>query len=283
VTTTTTEPRARWALLSGLPLDVCTDLVAIMDGTRSSPAPGSSLATTAQVFFPSDLARDPDGLLVIADRNNDRLRRIDGVGRISSLPLTGAAAAMDRPNSIAFDGDDTLWIVDFGNALIVQNTEAGVVTSESLTFASTPTALVVEQPGQLIVADANFHGIWRRTPTGPTLLAGGRAGTGSAGFSGDGRVAVEAQFQGPGGVALHDGVTYVADTRNHRVRRIANGIVTTIAGYGTFGPFDFTGGGDGVIASATRLGEVADVAVDATGDLYVAEPDRIRRIHCQAR
>lgn len=56
------------------------------------------------------------------------------------------------------DGDDSLWIVDFGNALIVQNTEAGVVTSESLTFASTPTALVVEQPGQLIVADANFHG-----------------------------------------------------------------------------------------------------------------------------
>src|SRR5207248_884844 len=103
------------------------------------------------------------------------------------------------------------------------------------------------------------------------------AGTGLGGFSGDGGPATAAQLNGPSGVAVAaDGTLYIADTRNHRIRKItSDGIITTIAGTGTLG---FSG--DGGPAISARLQSPAQVLVQGDGTLYIADwgNQRIRTI-----
>lgn len=96
------------------------------------------------------------------------------------------------------------------------------------------------------------------------------AGTVSAGFSGDGSTASAAQLNFPFGIA-HDseGNLYIADQRNHRVRRVAKatGLITTVAGDGQLGSE-----GDGAAATSAQVGEPAAVALDSSGNLYIAQP-----------
>ena len=102
------------------------------------------------------------------------------------------------------------------------------------------------------------------------------AGNGSAGFSGDKASAVAAQIDTVYGVAVDaHGNIYVADSRNHRVREIANGIITTVAGTGAEGY-----SGDGLQATSAQLSFPRAVAVDAAGNLYIADTGncRIRKV-----
>jgi streptogramin lyase len=95
------------------------------------------------------------------------------------------------------------------------------------------------------------------------------AGTGSAGYTGDGGAATSATFKNPEGVAVGpDGSIYVVDSDNHVVRKInpATGVVTTVAGSGSPG-----WSGDGLLATAARLQQPQDVAVASNGDLYIAD------------
>ena len=104
------------------------------------------------------------------------------------------------------------------------------------------------------------------------------AGTGTRGFSGDSGAATSAQMAQPYGVAVDiAGNVYIADTRNHRIRKVAagSGVITTVAGSVIAG---FSG--DGGAATAARLNFPTGVAVNAAGDLFVADAnnDRIRKI-----
>jgi DNA-binding beta-propeller fold protein YncE len=102
------------------------------------------------------------------------------------------------------------------------------------------------------------------------------AGNGLPGFSGDGGRATEARLNGPSGVAVDGaGVVYIADTGNHRIRRVAGGKITTVAGAGSPGF-----GGDGGPALAAALNLPTGVAVDGAGSLYIADSGnhRIRRV-----
>jgi uncharacterized protein (TIGR03437 family) len=102
------------------------------------------------------------------------------------------------------------------------------------------------------------------------------AGTGTAGSSGDGNAATGAQLSGPQGLAADSaGNLYIADTQNHRVRKVANGIISTVAGSGTAGF-----GGDGSAATSAQLNAPFGVAVDAAGNLYIAEfgNNRVRKV-----
>jgi hypothetical protein len=107
------------------------------------------------------------------------------------------------------------------------------------------------------------------------------AGTGKPGFSGDGRTGSSAQLNHPSGLALDAaGNLFIADTGNLRIRKVSpDGIITTVAGDGTYGP-----SGDGGLATSAQLGYLAFddphppnyVAVDGTGSLFIADYNRIR-------
>ena len=102
------------------------------------------------------------------------------------------------------------------------------------------------------------------------------AGTGTAGFSGDGGQATSAQLNFPFGVAVDaQGSLYVGDQLNNRVRKVSGGIITTVAGTGTAG---FSG--DGGQATSAQLNQALGVAVDAQGSLYIADDGnhRVRKV-----
>lgn len=128
-----------------------------------------------------------------------------------------------------------------------------------------PESLAVAAGGSLLVANQGTNQILRRAPDGALTVI---AGTGTAGYRGDGGPARAAELNDPGGLAVAaDGTIYVADTGNNRVRAISpSGTITTVAGNGHFG----TGG---VSASATRA-EVARpvaIALGSQGRIYVID------------
>ena len=136
--------------------------------------------------------------------------------------------------------------------------------------------VAVDEFGNVYVADACNHRIRKITPDGTTTTF---AGNGIAGYAnGTGGPSGTAQFNYPYGVAIDtDGNLYVADASNHRIRKIsAEGFTTTLAGNGTPGFYDGTGGAD----DTTQFESPFDVAVDAHGTVYVAETyaNRIRSV-----
>jgi sugar lactone lactonase YvrE len=138
-----------------------------------------------------------------------------------------------------------------------------------------PSAIVFDAQGNLYFAETGNHVVRRLSPAGVVTTV---AGAGVQGFSGDGGAAVVAELDSPAGLAISAmGDLYIADTHNHRVRKVAaaTGIITTAAGAGVAG---FSG--DGGTATAARLDLPTALAIDAAGNLYVADTDnhRVRRI-----
>ena len=137
-------------------------------------------------------------------------------------------------------------------------------------YLNYPTGVTVDGSGNLYIADRNNDRV-RKVDTSGTITT--IAGTGERGYSGDGGPAVQAQLGLPSGVAV-DGVgnLYIADLRNHRLRRVdAGGTITTVAGGGHYR-------GDGGAATNAWLGSPSAVAVDGTGNIYVSSGNRIRRV-----
>jgi sugar lactone lactonase YvrE len=136
-----------------------------------------------------------------------------------------------------------------------------------------PTGLALAADGTLYISDGATHRILKLTRGRLGVVAG----TGEGGFSGDGGPGPRARFFAPAGLALDaDGGLLVADTYNHRIRRIdRRGVVTTIAGTGTA-----AASGDGGPAISASLNGPQDVAVDGGGNIFVADTynARVRRI-----
>ena len=127
-----------------------------------------------------------------------------------------------------------------------------------------PAAIAYDAAGNLFLADANNHAVREVTPAGVITTV---AGTGTAGFSGDGGPATAALLDTPTGVAVDAaGNLYIADSHNARIRKVSGGIVTTAAGTGTVG---FSG--DGGPGTSAQLALPSAVALDANGNLYIAD------------
>ncbi|MFI6473028.1 SMP-30/gluconolactonase/LRE family protein [Streptomyces sp. NPDC050516] len=144
----------------------------------------------------------------------------------------------------------------------------------ALTRLQYPYDVTVDKNGNLYIADRNNHRIRKVTPNGNITTI---AGDGQAGYVSDGGPAVATRLHYPGGVAVDDaGNVFIADTYNHRIRKVTpNGNITTVAGNGEAGYVS-----DGGPAIATRLHYPYGVAVDRSGNLYIADHynHRIRKV-----
>lgn len=142
--------------------------------------------------------------------------------------------------------------------------DGGPATSALLYQAE---GIVIDLAGNLYISDAGNHRVRKVSPAG---VISTYAGTGSAGFSGDGGPAASAQLNSPYGLAL-DGVgdLYIADLGNARVRCVAtDGVITTVAGGGLLAP---SGPNEGSAATAIALSAPRNVAWDGRGNLYIAD------------
>jgi trimeric autotransporter adhesin len=201
-------------------------------------------AADAQLQSPLGVARDKTGSLYVADTDNHVVRRISTAGEISTIAGTGTAG---------FSGD------------------GGAATAAQL---NAPSAVAVSPAGDIYIADQGNHRIRR---IGPAGVISTFAGTGTAGFAGDLGPAASAGLSSPAGVAVDPWRNViVADTGNHRIRRVtSDGRIATIAGAGIAG---FVG--DGGSAAQARLNAPRSLAVDSEGNIYVADTGnrRVRRI-----
>ena len=219
-------------------------VITTIAGSRSPFSGDNGPADQAALNGPDGIAVDAQGRMYIADALNQRIRRVDASGTITTLAGTGVAGS---------SGD------------------GGPASSAQL---SNPWGIVVDKAGTIYFADSDNNRI-------RTIDASGRiatkAGSGTAGFAGDGGPSAGARVSAPAGLAIDAvGNIYIADAGNNRVRKIdATGVITTVAGTGAAGS-----SGDGGQATLASLNDPLGVAIDAAGNLYIADEsnNRIRRV-----
>lgn len=211
-----------------------------------------SPATSAGLYDPVGIAVDRVGNLYIADGDSSRVRKIDAsTGNISTVAGSGVEG---------FGGDD-------GSAVAA--------------MLNRPVGVALDRAGNLLIADEGNHRI--RKVDASTGNISTVAGTGTGGFGGDGGPATSAKLNSPSGIAL-DGIDnlYIADSENHRVRKVTafTGTISTAAGTKGRG---FSG--DGGKATVAKLDEPTGLALDAAGNLYIAElgNGRVRKVDASTR
>ncbi len=244
-------------------------------------------ATSAAFNGPMGVVVDPTANLYIADEGNNRIRQVSG-GVVTSIAGDGAHgfsgdnsqatnAELSWPAGVAVDSAGNIYIADTSNNR-VRKISYGVITTVAGNGTSgfsgdngpatsaelcAPGSLAVDSAGNIFIADSNNHRI-RKVSNGTITTV---AGNGTLGFSGDGGQASAAQLNYPQGVAVDlVGNIYIADTFNNRIRKVSNGVITTVAGNGTLG---FSG--DGGPATNAKLSHPAGVAADAAGNVYIAD------------
>ena len=256
-------------------------------------------ATNAFLSNPQGVAVDAAGNLFIADTENHRIRQVSPDGIIRTVAGNGLGGfsgdggpatnvSLHFPQGVAVDAVGNLFIADSFNGLIRQVSPDGVIrtvagnrdffgfsgdggpaTNASLEF---PEGVAVDAAGNLFIADIGNDRIRQVSPDGIIRTV---AGNGIRGFSGDGGPATNASLEFPQGVAVDAaGNLFIADWGNHRIRQVSlDGIIRTVAGNGIHG---FSG--DGGLATNASLSQPVGVAVDAAGNLFIAEAenDRIR-------
>ena len=218
----------------------------------------SGPAINARLIRPFGVALDDAGNLYIADRDDPRIRKVDAGGTITTVagirtrgfsgdggPAT--SAQINSPRGVALDGAGNLYIVDTGNNRIRKVDTSGIITTVAGTgdagFSgdggpatsarlSGPRGVALDDAGNLYIADRDNNRI-RKVDTSGTITT--VAGTGDAGFSGDGGPALSATLNGPSGVALDGaGNLYIAEFGNSRIRKVdTSGTITTVAGTGS--------------------------------------------------
>jgi hypothetical protein len=150
---------------------------------------------------------------------------------------------------------------------------AGVGAAATSATLASPSSVAYDASGNLYLADAQNHVVREISKIGQISTI---AGTGIEGYGGDNAAATAALLDTPTGVALDaSGNVFIADSHNHRIRKVSNGTITTIAGTGAPGY-----SGDGGAAAAAQLSLPSAVAVDSNGNLYIADTNnqRIRKI-----
>jgi streptogramin lyase len=258
------------------------------DGTGSS----------ARFYNPQGVAVDGSGNVYVADYGNNTIRKITSSGVVTTLAGsalqagstdgTGSTARFNGPAGVSVDGSGNVYVPDAGNSTIRKITSSGVVTtlaggagqngSTDGTGLSArfwnPQGVAVDGSGNVYVTDTYNNTIRKITSSGVVTTLAGNAGVLVGSTDGTGS---SAGFYYPTGVALDgSGNLYVVDTHTNTIRKITSSeVVTTVAGSAgqPAGSVDGTG-------SAARFNGPTGVAVDGSGNAYVADSDNqtIRKI-----
>ena len=254
-------------------------------------------ATSAWLNSPSGIALDGAGNLYIADTGNSRVREVSG-GTITtaagggSLPNFGDGgpatnAKLESPTGIAIDGSGNVFFVD-SYGLRVREVSNGVITTAAGSGTSGfgcptgpainanlsyPSAVAVDTMGNVYIADF-LNNCVRRLTNGQVTTVAGLANFTPGGYSGDNGPATSAQLNLPTALAVDATANlYIADSGNYRIRKVSNGVITTVSGNGTQG---FSG--DNGPATNAQLTKPTNVAVDSMGNLYIADSNRVRKV-----
>ena len=248
-------------------------------------------ATSAGLIQPFGIAVDSSGNIYISEPPDGRIRKVDTKGIINTIAGNGAlgfagdgsaatSAELYLPNGVAVDSSGNVYIADTLNARVRKVSGANISTvagNGGLSYSgdggsavkaqlNAPQGVAVDAAGNFYIADTN-NNVVRKVATNGTISTIAGNGTPGSGNS---------QLNGPQGVAVDtSGNVYVADTQNARVLKISGGSVSTAAGNGTLGF-----GGDNGPAASAQLNTPIGVAVDKSGNLYIADfgNNRIRMV-----
>lgn len=278
-------------ILKGSPKALCP--VTLVAGGGDSDGDNGP-ATKARNVGSSGMAFDASGNLYLA--LGTRVRKIGADGIITTFAGRGSpgelgdggpafAATLWGASGVTSDPYGNVYIADQNNNRVRKVTSSGAITTiaggrigdgQLALFAqfSNPGKMVRDSAGNLFIADTGQNRIRKIGVDGVITTV---AGTGEIGFSGDGGPAVNANLYSPQGIALdsQDNL-YIADRFNHRVRKVTkDGLIHTVAGDGVMG---FKTEGDGGPAVSAHLGSPRAVAVDKSGNLYIAVGDYLRKV-----
>jgi len=252
------------------------------------------IAIIAALFYPSGVAVDGPGNLFIADTDNNRIRRVNTNGIITTVAGTNGSgfsgdgdmaiiARLNSPSGVAVDASGNLFIADSYNNRIRKVDTSGIITTVAGTNGAgysgdggaatnaslnDPSGVAVDASGNLFVVDTSNNRIRKVDTSGIITTVTGTNNAGNGGVLGDGGPATNADLFGPTGVAVDAaGNLFIADYSNRRIRKVnTNGIITTVAGNGIYGY-----SGDGGAATNANLSSPSGVALDAYGDLFIAD------------
>jgi trimeric autotransporter adhesin len=254
-------------------------------------------ATNAMLNLPSAVVLDGSGNVFVSDSGNNRVRKINSSGIITTYagnglpPITPTSegnngqatnANLNFPTGLAFDASGNLYIADTSDNQIRKVTSAGVIScivntsgnflgsildniSASSAIVYNPEGVALDASGNLYIADtfdARIRKVSASTGNITTI-----AGTGTVGYSGDGGSATSAKINNYYGVSVApNGNIFIADSGNGSIRKITNGIISTVAGKGANGS-----GGDGALATSANLNLPGGVFIDSSNNLYIAD------------
>ncbi len=290
-------------------VNVATGVITTVAGNGTAGFAGDNApATAAELDGVSSVAVDAAGDLFIVDTNNNRIREVNhATGVITTIAGNGTAgfsgddamataAELDRPGGVAVDASGDLFFADTDNNRIREvNLSTGVITTvagngiaayggdyglATAAELNQPIGIAVDNSGNLFIADFYNHRVREVDLSSGVITT--VAGNGTDGYSGDTGPATAAEMAYPWAVAVDgNGNLFIADYSGNAIREVnlASGVITTAAGDGTGG---YTG--DSGPATAAELSDPAGVAVDAAGNLFIADAGNsvIRRVHSGA-